>query len=89
MDADEKELGKKLVTAKDLVNILGNYHKAIARLGSGLISLSSALQLSDDPHIKSAAETAWGKLDDFINYMEGAAESLNALIQEEGPADGE
>ncbi|MNJ45762.1 hypothetical protein D3C77_408720 [compost metagenome] len=89
MDAEERELGRKLVTAKDLTSALSSYHTALARLGSGMISLSSALMTSEDPKVKAAAQEAWGKIDEFIGFMEKAAENLNHLLHEPGPDDGE
>lgn len=67
--------------AGGLVIILGQYHSAIARLGSGIISLSGALKHSEDVDVKQAADEAWVKLNEFIDCMEGVADGLNALTQ--------
>jgi hypothetical protein len=86
MAFDSKEGESKAVTAADLIIILGQYHSAIARLGSGIISLSGALKHSEDIEVKEAADDAWVKLNEFIDYMDGVADGLNALVQEkEGP----
>lgn len=81
MEGDDNVGEAKAVTAGELVIILGQYHSAIARLGSGIISLSGALKHSEDVDVKQAADEAWVKLNEFIDCMEGVADGLNALTQ--------
>eukprot|EP00659_Diplonema_papillatum_P011840 gene11840-18259_t len=71
MEGDDNVGEAKAVTAGELVIILGQYHSAIARLGSGIISLSGALKHSEDVDVKQAADEAWVKLNEFIDCMEG------------------
>jgi len=89
MEFDSDEGGSKVITAGELVVILGQYHSAIARLGSGIISLSGALKNSRDGEVKEAADEAWVKLNEFIDCMDGVADVLNALVQEKGVSNGE
>jgi len=51
--------------------------------------LSGALKHSRDAEVKEAADEAWGKLDEFIDCMDGVADVLNALVQEKGISNGE
>ncbi|QJI28932.1 hypothetical protein HKK55_09460 [Pseudomonas sp. ADAK18] len=87
MDLNEKE--NKPVTAKELLTVMASYHSAIARLGSGLISLSGVLMESNDPVVKEAAGVSWEKLNEFIGFMDQAAEKLGSLIGEETGHEGE
>ncbi|NWD22323.1 hypothetical protein HX864_03530 [Pseudomonas yamanorum] len=89
MECDSNAGEKKVITAGELVVILGQYHSAIARLGSGIISLSGALKHSEDAEVKQAADDAWIRLNEFIDCMEGVADGLNALTRKEEAANGE
>lgn len=82
MENDEDKLGLKPLIAKDLINVMSSYHSAISRLGSGLITISSALMASDNQEIKLAAEESWDKLKEFVAFMEQAAERLDNLSKE-------
>ncbi|MBF8720212.1 hypothetical protein [Pseudomonas guariconensis] len=84
MASDEKELGTKVITAKDLVAAISPYHTAMARLGSSLISVTAALRESEDPSVKKHADEAWTRLDQFITQMELAAATLDRLMKHEG-----
>ncbi|CRM61670.1 hypothetical protein [Pseudomonas sp. 35 E 8] len=79
---NQDKLGLKPVSAKDLIHVLNSYHKAISKLGSGMISISSALMESDDQNVKAAAEESWGRLKEFVGFMEQAAERLETLARE-------
>lgn len=89
MANDEEKLGLKPVIAKDLINVISSYHSAISRLGSGLISISSALMASDNEEVKLAAEESWGKLNEFVGFMEEAAVRLDNLSKEGVDKNGE
>lgn len=52
MDGDDMVGEAEAVTARELVIILGQYHSAIARLGSGIISLAGVLRRSEDADVK-------------------------------------
>lgn len=58
MEFDSGKGESKVITAGELVIILEEYHSAIARLGSGIISLSGALKHSRDAEVKEAADEA-------------------------------
>jgi hypothetical protein len=89
MDGDDKVGETKAVTAGELVIILGQYHSAIARLGSGIISLAGVLRRSENADVKQAADEAWAKLNEFIDCMEGVADGMNALTQTKAVGNGE
>ncbi|NWC91462.1 MULTISPECIES: hypothetical protein [unclassified Pseudomonas] len=89
MECDSKAGEAKVITAGELVVILGQYHSAIARLGSGIISLSGALKRSEDAEVKQAADEAWMKLNEFVDCMDGVADGLNALTQKKEAQNGE
>lgn len=86
---NEDKLGCKPVLARDLIHVMNSYHRAISKLGSGMISISSALMESDNQDVKSAAEESWGKLKEFVGFMEQAAERLEKLSREGVDNDGE
>nr|WP_314872128.1 hypothetical protein [uncultured Pseudomonas sp.] len=83
MASDEEKRGGKLVDAGTLMTAISPYHAAMARLGSGMISLASALRASDDPFVKQQADEAWQRIDEFINQMEKAAITLNEILSDE------
>ncbi|AUO21421.1 hypothetical protein HX786_13870 [Pseudomonas sp. 21615526] len=89
MEGDDNVGEAKAVTAGELVIILGQYHSAMSRLGSGIISLSGALKHSENAEVKEAADEAWLKLNEFIDYMDSVADDLNALAKEKGIPNGE
>jgi len=89
MENGEDKYGLKPLIARDLINVMSSYHSAISRLGSGLISISSALMESDNQNVKVAAEESWDKLKEFVAFMEQAAERLDALSKEGADKNGE
>ena len=89
MENDEDKLGLKPVLAKDLIRVMNSYHKAISKLGSGMINISSALRMSDDQDVKAAAEESWNRLKEFVGFMEQAAERLEDLSVNGVDKDGE
>ncbi|MGC6370685.1 hypothetical protein [Pseudomonas sp. K2I15] len=89
MECDSNAGEAKVITVGDLILILGHYHSAISRLGSGIISLSGALKHSENAEVKEAADDAWLKLNEFIDYMDSVADDLNALAKDEGIPNGE
>lgn len=82
MSSDENEKTARILTAEDLMAVVTPYHRAIARLGSSVISLASALRASEDPFVKKNADEAWQRLEEFIEQMEKGAAILDGLTKQ-------
>jgi hypothetical protein len=77
---ENEDIDNQVVTMADLATILRQYHGALARLGSGVISVASGLRMSENPGVVKEADDAYEKLDEFIAFMEGAANALQEIV---------